>query len=331
MKKIIATLFLLIFITSSLVSCNLITDLTRKEIRVGYMAGPTGMGMAKLISDNGGLEGGNDKYSFTKYTDTQLAKADLAAGKVDIICLPTNEAAVYFNTVDSDARILAVNCLNSLFFVSRGRENITSLSQLEGQTIYTCKNGTPRIVLEYILKEAGINATVSYTVNGKEMITPQDLSAQAIAGNIPNAVMPEPIVTSTMLKINAASSNTELMWSVKINFSDEWEKVCDTPMTMGCIVASGNFVKYRKAKLNAFLEEYKASVEYVGNMANIDSAANYVVETGVMGAVPAAKKALLNLNGAISYLDGEEMKNALIFFYNAIGVPLPDNSFYYEK
>ena len=79
------------------------------KVRVGYMAGPTGMGMAKLISDNGGLENGNDKYTFTKYADTTVAKYDFANGNIDIICLPTNEAAAYFNEVDSNAKILAIN------------------------------------------------------------------------------------------------------------------------------------------------------------------------------------------------------------------------------
>ena len=76
MKKIIATLLLLTMSLLCLASCNLISskqpgnsDDTTK-LRIGYMAGPTGMGMAKLISENGGLENGNDKYSFTKYADT---------------------------------------------------------------------------------------------------------------------------------------------------------------------------------------------------------------------------------------------------------------------
>ena len=50
-----------------------------------------------------------------------------------------------------------------------------------------------------------------------------------------------------------------------------------------------------------------------------------------MAAAPAAKMALKNLGGAISYIDGADMKNALGAFYNAIGVKLPDDDFYYEK
>ena len=113
MKKIIAKIIVFTLTLSLLSSCSLFPSnkngSTSQEvkIRIGYMAGPTGMGMAKLILDNGGLENGNEKYEFKKYADTAAAKADLAAGNIDVICLPTNEAAVYFNTVDNTAKILA--------------------------------------------------------------------------------------------------------------------------------------------------------------------------------------------------------------------------------
>lgn len=338
MKKIIA-LIVLIIMLFSLVSCNIsnndndTTPPEKVKIRIGYMAGPTGMGMAKLIHDNGGLENGNDKYSFTKYADTNAAKADLAAGKIDVICLPTNEAAMYQSNVDKDAKVLAINCLNSLYMIMNKNTIITSFDDLSGQSpyvLYTCKNGTPRMILEHIINETGIDAVVSYEIAGKEILTPADLSAMVIANRIPNAVMPEPLVTSTLLKVNNTGYD-HLKWSVKVDITDEWAKISDTPLTMGCLLADGDFARDHKDELNAFLEEYKASVEYIGNSENVDSAANYVVETGVMGTAPAAKMALNNLGSSISYIDGDEMKTALINFYNAIGITLPDDSFYYEK
>lgn len=335
MKKLIATLLLLILTLTALTSCGLISSIFDNndesgKLRIGYMTGPTGMGMAKLVADNGGLDGESEKYSFTKYTDTTAAKADLAANKIDIICLPTNEAAQYFTDVDSTASVLAVNCLNSLYLLTDKSSDVSSLSDLEGQTIYTCKNGTPRLVLEYIIREAGINATVSFEQDGKVILTPKDLSALVISGKLPNAVMPEPLVTASLLNI-AKNGNTDISYSVDVDLTDEWAKVCDTPVVMGCIVADGDTLADYKSEIDAFLAEYKASVEYIGNPENIDSAANYVVETGVMDAAPAAKKALTNLDGSIAYLDGADMKNALVAFYNAIGIALPADSFYYEK
>ena len=332
MKKIISLVITLVLILSVFASCTSPNPSTPEQtkLRIGYMAGPTGMGMAKLISDNGGLENGNDKYSFTKYADTNAAKTDLAAGKIDIICLPTNEAAVYFNSVDKGAKVLAINCLNSLYLITDKNTTATTLRSLEGQTIYTCKNGTPRMILEYIIKEAGINATVSYEYDGKEILTPDALSSLVVAAKLPNAVMPEPKVTASLLAIKK-NGNPDIEYSVDVDLSVEWAMINETPIAMGCIVASGKLVKENKAAIDAFLTEYKASVDYIGNPMNIDSAANYVVETGVMAAAPAAKMALDNLGGSISYIDGANMKSTLVAFYKAIGVSLPDDSFYYEK
>lgn len=303
------------------------------QIRIGYMAGPTGMGMAKLVSNNGGLENGNEYYTFTKYTDTTTAKADLAAGKIDIICLPTNEAAQYYVKIDKNAKVLALNCLNSLYYVEHlSFDNVPtlSLSDLEGQTIYTCKNGTPRMVLEYLLEAAEIDATVSYSVDGKEILTPADLSAMVIAGKIPNAVMPEPIVTSTVLG-TMDNKLLERIYEVKLDLADEWDKISDTPIAMGCVIANGDFVSKHKNAVDSFLAEYKESVDYISNPKNIDSAAEYVVETGVMGASAPAKMALENLGDSICYIDGEEMKNALLAFYSALEITAPASEFYYEK
>ena len=76
MKKITSIILILALTLLTLSSCSFFGE---KKLRIGYMSGPTGMGMAKLIHDNGGVDG-NDKSSFTSYTDTSLAKADLTAG-----------------------------------------------------------------------------------------------------------------------------------------------------------------------------------------------------------------------------------------------------------
>ena len=333
MKKIIALIITLVMAISIFASCSPSSqgDQSNDEgkettkIRIGYMSGPTGMGMAKLIHDNGRVEG-NEKYSFVSYTDTALAKADLTKGEIDVICLPTNEALAYYNTVDSNIRMLAVNCLNSLYLISDGTHSAQSLADLEGETVYTCKNGTPRIILNYIITQLGLDIEVSYTIDDKEMTTPADVRTQVIAGNLPYAVIPEPIVTAATLK------NSD--YSVDIDLANEWAKIpalSETPVTMGCIVGSDTFIKKNIDAVNAFLAEYETSVNFIGNAENLETAANYVAEAKIMDAAPAAKKALANLGDAISYVDGDEMKTALKAFYTALGMALPKDEFYYEK
>ena len=335
MKKILATLLIIALALLSLSACygnkppvnnggdDVSADTTK--VRIGYMSGPTGMGMAKLIHDNGGISG-NTKYSFTAYTDTALAKADLTKGDIDVICLPTNEALAYYNTVDNNTRILAVNCLNSLYLISDGNHSATSLADLEGETIYTCMNGTPRVILNYIINSLGLDINVSYTINDTDMKTPAEVSAQVIAGNLPYAVIPEPIIT--------AATTQNKNYSIDIDLADEWAKIPalkDTPVTMGCIVASQEFINAHPTVIERFLEEYKASVSFIGNIENLENASNFVAEAKIMAAAPAAKKAIANLGDAIAYIDGAEMKSALEAFYTAIGMTLPAGEFYYEK
>ena len=105
---------------------------------------------------------------------------------------------------------------------------------------------------------------------------------------------------------------------------------------MGCIVGNKDFVANNKSAVNSFLAEYKQSIEYISTPENLETAAQYIVDAGVLDAAPAAKKSLVNLGSAIAYSDGEEMKTTLVDFYNAIGSnliggKLPDDEFYYEK
>ena len=158
------------------------------------------------------------------------------------------------------------------------------------------------------------------------MTTPADVRTQVIAGNLPYAVIPEPIVTAATLK------NSD--YSVDIDLADEWAKIpalAETPVTMGCIVGNEAFIKENGEAINAFLAEYEASVSFIGSKENLEIAANYVAEAKIMDAAPAAKKALANLGDAISYIDGNEMKSALTAFYTALGMALPEDEFYYEK
>ena len=323
MKKIIALLIVLTLALSlciGLTSCKDNDEATK--IRIGCMTGPTGMGMAKLIVDNGGING-NDKYEFTLYTDTVAAKNDLASGKIDLICYPTNDAANFYHSVDNNVSVISINTLCSLFLLTDGTTAISSFEELNGKTVYTCKNGTPRMILQYLVDLYDLDITVSYTVDGKEMATPFMLREQIILGNVDIAVAPEPIVTAATLQNKS--------YSVDLDLSDAWNAKIETELAMGCLIGNRDFISQNKTEINAFLDEYKTSIEYMSNPDNIDSASNYCQQVGIMEKAAAAKKALLNLGDAISYRDGDEMKEALIVLYNALNIEIPNDEFFYKK
>ncbi|MBE6537038.1 MAG: ABC transporter substrate-binding protein [Ruminococcaceae bacterium] len=344
MKKLFSILLILALSVAALTSCN--TKLFKDKdgdkdatvIRIGFMEGPTGMGMAKLIHDYSVVKPEDSKYQFAKFKDAKDATNAIIAGSIDIACLPTNNAATIYNTKDAVAQVLAINCLNSLFLMTKSGTTVSSFEELEGKTIYTISNGTPKVILEHALSEKGINATVSTTavINGKEtnLAQPSDLASALIAGAVDIALVPEPVATAAPLKIKA--ENKDYSYSVAIDLDSVWSEISDTPVAMGCIVGRTEFVKNNKEAVNAFLDEYKASIEYISNKDNLDSSANLIVEATVLGAVTAAKKSLTNLLNAIAYKDGSEMTAILKAFYgsinvNLIGGKLPDDNFYYQK
>ena len=341
MKKLLALLLLLTLFTTSLTSCDFFKkdddDGKTIKINVGFMEGPTGMGMAKLINDSEALADAK-KYTFTKFKDVKDATAALMAGTIDVACLPTNNAATIYNTKNGAVQVLAINCLNSLFLMTKTGTTISSFAELEGKTIYTISNGTPKVILEHALAEMNVNATIATKVvingNEKDLTQPSDLASALVTGAVDIALVPEPVATAAPLQIK--SQNKDYTYTVAMDLSSVWAEISATPVAMGCIVGRTDFVNSNKEAINTFLNEYKASIEYISNKDNIDDSADLIVKATVLGAVPAAKKSLTNLIDQIAYKDGAEMRSILQAFYssinaNLIGGKLPDDSFYYQK
>ncbi len=331
MKKLTALILLIALFALALTACGGDETPDNTKLRVGFLSGPTGIGMAKLISDNGGVDG-NDKYTFRSYAaeekPTATAKAELLAGEVDVICLPTNEAAAYYNTTDDNCAVIAINTLNTLFFISDENNTVTKLSDLEGKTIYTCENGTPKTVLKHLLEKAKINATVSTSVNGTAIGSPDDLKQQIIKGAVPIAFAPEPIVSATAF---ARTNSGKAPYSVDINCNDVWDEHCDSTLAMGCLVASKTFVTQHPEVISNFLAEYKASIEYISNPDNLEAAAKNVQDAKILPNINVAKSALTNLGDSIAYIDGADMRTMLVAFYKELGISAPDTAFYYAK
>ena len=330
MKKITSILLLFVFTLSLLTSCGISNNDTTNEgnkskIRIGTLSGPTGMGIAKMISDNGF---DSDKYSFTVFGDPVSAQDAFIAGDLDAICFPTNNAAKLYAKTNGQLYVTAINCLGSLYVISSKNVTINSIQDLEGKTIYaSVPNSTTGAIIEYILKENNINANVSFALGGEEL-TSHDLLATRIGeGKIDIAILPEPKATATIL------ANPTLGLSIDLNLSAEWEKVSEStePLTMGCIIFSKKFVDNNKNSVDAFLTEYNASISFINDKANLESAAEMIVSAGILPKVPLAKKALNNLYGSIVYIEGSAMKNALKSFYTVINENQPDDNFYYER
>ncbi len=325
MKKTLALLLsltLLLLCGLSLAACNPAKD-DSGPIRIGVLAGPTGMGAAKMIADHTKK---SDLYEFTVYSSPNDAVADLAAKEIDMVCLPTNTAATLANKQQNYISVIAVNCLGSLYLLSDGNTEINSISDLEGKTITTSvATSTTVPILRYLLEKNHVNAEIKVEADHAALVT------KIVKNEVSLAVLPEPMVTTALTK-NAS-------YSVDLNLSEEWDRVSDKPLAMGCMVVRQDYLENHKAKVDSFLEEYKSSVAYIGNSENLTSAVQMIVDAGIIPAAPVATSALKNLYGSLVCIDGADMQATLEAFYTvlkdamptSIGGKLPDESFYYKK
>ncbi len=317
MKKILSVLLVVATLTASLftlTSCFVNKDNTK--LNIGVLAGPTGMGMAKLMNDAGEE---SEKYSFVLKSSPDQLLPELTSKAIDMACLPTNVAANLANKNSDYITVIAINTLGSLYLVAKNGTSVNDISDLQGKTIHTSvPTSTTRPILQHILTENSVSATIECDYQDHDALV-----AAVKAGQVEYAVLPEP-------KVTAALMGNTFGYEVKLNLNEEWNGVSDTELTMGCIVVRNEFLKEHKSVVDNFLKEYKASIEYVNNRENLNAAANMFVQEGIIPKLPIATSALSNLYGSIAYIDKADMKAALEEFYDVIGQAKPADTFYYN-
>ncbi len=324
-RKIFSLVLALLFALTAFAACGNKADNDNNApaddytLRVGTLKGPTGMGMAKMISDNNT----NKTKEISLYGAPEDLSAALINGSLDIAAVPVNLAAVIHKRTEGAYLVAAINTLGVLYIVENGN-TLTSLADLEGKTLYATGQGsTPEYMLNYILEQNGLTdkVTVEWKTEHSELAT------LVASGEIRYAMLPEPHVTTTLSKnpsLNAA-----------INLTTEWDKVSDGRAVQGCLVVSKKAIEEHKGLVDAFLDEYKASVDFVNG--DIPQSSVMIADIGIVGSAAVAQNAIPRCN--IVYIDGDNMIASLNAFYavlyNAnpasVGGTLPNESLYYKK
>ena len=294
----------------------------RPEVNLAMLSGPTGMGAAKLMADN------TDGLTLNDYTVTVAAQptdltGKLTSGELDIAALPTNVAAALYNTTNGAIQMLALNTLGVLYILENG-DSIQSIADLAGKTIYATGQGAnPEYVLNYLLRENGLEPGVDVTIEWKA--TGEEVSALMISGEAEIAMLPVPAATSVLMQ------NSEVRAAIDLN--DAWtEAGAQGTMTMGCVVVRTEFAQENPQAVENFLEEYEESITYVSE--NPEEAAALVVEAGIVPKEPIAKAAIPQAN--LVCITGEDMLGIQDYYRvlwdadpASIGGAIPDDAFYY--
>lgn len=321
MKRIIVIL-LSIVLMFSFTGCK---SQQSDVFNVGTLKGPTGIGMIQMIDNNAPI--GKTTVNFTLAGAPDEITAKLLSGELDAAAVPLNMAPLLYNKTGGKFVVTSIVTLGVIYVVENG-SSIASINDLKGKTVYMSgKGSTADIAFQYTLKLYGIDPakdiTISYMTEHAEAAAKVTSEAGAIA------LLPEPFVTTVTMK-NTNVKNV-------LDITKLYEDKTNSSLMMSAFIVNRDFAEKYPGTVNAFLKEYKKSVDFVNG--NVTQAAALVAKHGILPNAEIATKAIPRCN--IVYMDAttKENKQALTavmqIFYDfnpaSIGGKMPGDDFWYAK
>lgn len=292
------------------------------DFNIASLKGPTSIGLVKLFSDS---DAGNtvNKYNYSIYGTADEISTGMVKGDLDVAAVPCNLASVLYNKTEGQVVIAAVNTLGVLYIVEKGEE-LGSIADLKGKTIYTTGQGTtPEYTLRYLLSQNGLDpdkdVTIEFCSEASEVVSTIATMDSAVA------MLPQPYVTVAQTKVDGLK--------VAFDVTKEWEKADKgSTVVTGVLIARKAFIEEHPEQFKAFLDEYKVSAEYANS--NVEDTAELVESFDIFKAA-IAKKAIPECN--VTFITGDDMKTKVssylkvLFDANpkAVGGKLPDDGIYY--
>lgn len=287
-------------------------------IHIGALKGPTAMGMAQLLED--------EEYEFTIAASPDEIVPMIVQGKVDIAAVPANLGAVLYQKTEQKVSVLAANTLGVLYIVENG-DTVKSAEDLKGKTIYASgKGATPEYALNSVLEANGIDPEKDVTIEFKSEHA--EVVAALAQDQTAVGLLPQPFVTTALMK------NENL--KVALNLNELWESSAadDSRLVTGVVVVRNEFAEENKEALDAFMDAYQESVDFVNT--DTEAAAEII---GAHDIIPkeVAVKAIPECS--IVFIEGDEMETMLSGYLatleeqnsEIIGGKLPDEAFYYKR
>ena len=333
-KKLLSLILLLCTVFSLCIGCSNDKSQTNGEtdnqsaansidINIGCMKGPTAIGMIKLLSDSDNDASVNN-YNYTIAGTADELSTMLIKGELDIAAVPCNLASVLYNKTEGEIVTVAINTLGVLYIVEAG-QSINSVADLEGKTIYATGQGTtPEYTLRFLLSSAGLDpdndVDIQYKSEASEVVAALTGNSDAVA------MLPQPYTTV------ALNNNSDMR--IALDVTAEWEKLSDSTVVTGVLVARKSFIEENKAGFGTFLDEYKASTEYANT--SIDDTATLLESYDIFKAA-IAKQAIPYCN--VTFINGNDMKDKaypylqILYEQNpaAVGGSLEEGMFYIDS
>ena len=322
----------------------------QQTLTVASLKGPTSIGLAAMIQDEGGassvtimdssqasdqVEGSEAtadeaqdsqaKYAFRMYGTADAIVADLVRGDVDVALIPANLAANLYKKTEGGIVVIDVNTLGVLYVVGADT-SVQHVSDLAGRMVYMTGKGTvPQYTFDAELNAVGLSES-DLTIEFKS--EPAEVLAALAADPDALAVLPQPYVAAACAKMPQLS--------VLVDLTSEWEQTMPegsgSAVTGVTVMRTEVLDEYPDAA-KEFIKDHEKSIESVNKDAA--SAAELVVEAGILDNQAIAEKAIPQCN--IVCISGDEMKSVLSGFLSvlyqenpsSVGGSLPPDEFYY--
>lgn len=295
---------------------------------VNFMAlsGPTGVGAAYLMKYYSAETSPADcpvALNSTVAADNKEVTDALVNGTADIAAVATNVAANLAAKTDGGIQVLAVNTLGVLYILEKG-DSVQSMADLAGKTVYATGQGAnPEYVLNYLLTQNGVDPSQVDI----QWMTAQEVTAQMVSGDSAICMLPVPAATALMMKDQSVRQ--------ALSLSDEWDKLGQGSLAMGCVVGRTQFIEEHPETVDAFLDLYGDSITFMSDEHGVAGAAALVGELGITANEQIAQKAIPQCN--LTFLTGADMKATLEEYYQvlfqadpaSIGGSMPYDAFYY--
>ncbi|MCD7882971.1 MAG: ABC transporter substrate-binding protein [Lachnospiraceae bacterium] len=321
-RKLIAPLLAAVLAAGAFACCSAAEE--TDSVRFGVLSGPTGIGAARLLTDSDNDETTN-AYDYVIASDNSEIVSGLTTGELDIACMASNTALNLYNQ-GVEIQVIALGTQGVLHILESGQgEEIQSISDLEGRTIYATGQGSnPEYILRYLLESNDLDPDTDVEIVFADAT---EISAGLISGEIETAMLPVPAATAAILQSDGTVRDA-------IDVNDVWEDLGNgSSLIMTAVVARTEFIEENPDAVETFLEEYEASIGYINS--NVEEAAELVAGLGITPSAAIAAAAIPQCN--LIFISGEAMEPAISDYYDvlyeadpdSVGGALPDDGFYY--
>ena len=296
MKKIIYLVFIMFLVI--LTGCGSAT--VKEEVKIIVPQGNPFIAVGNLV--------GEENIKIESVNGAAGVKAALVAGESDVVIAPLNLGTQLYNAGNSKYKLDSVIALGNTYIISKKAVTLNSIKDLEGKTILAySKGGTPDIVLQYVLKENGVNATIEYQASLTEVVP------FFVQGKYDYILAAEPVITNLQV-------NKKLELNV-LNLQDYTDKT----ILQAAIFVNPNSTKQDSIK--AVIKKIEKNVKEMNKDAaaysqSIISKDVYFSDLGV----EILSKSIPNSN--LDFVKAKENKNVIEDYLTMIGYKLPNEEFY---